>query len=172
MARKKYACARCKEGVVTAPWRGKVIEKGLLGPGFLSHVIVERFGNPLPYDRLEGKYRSEGLELSRSVLCESMARCAELLEPIAEQTRKEILASPVVNTDDTAVAAAASAGGGGGGVRVPGAAGVHQGRGHRSGAVSGSDRANSEAVPDRRSGGGSLRRSACAVASGESRAAA
>src|SRR4030042_4328785 len=112
MARKKYACARCKEGVVTAPWRGKVIEKGLLGPGFLSHVIVERFGNHLPDYRAEGKDRGEGLELARSVLCESMARCAELLEPIAEQTRKEILASPVVNTDDTPVVLAQSSGGG------------------------------------------------------------
>ena len=86
MARKKYACASCKEGVVTAPWRGKVIDKGMLGPGFLSHIIVDRFGNHLPYFRLERQYRSEGLELSRSVLCTSMARCGELLEPIADQT--------------------------------------------------------------------------------------
>ena len=112
MARKKYACNRCEERVVTAPWRGKVIEKGLLGPGFLSQVIVERFGNHMPYYRLEGKYRSEGLELSRSVLCESMTRCAELLEPIAEELRKEILASPIVNTDDTPVTLAKSSNGG------------------------------------------------------------
>jgi len=112
LVRKKYACGRCKEGVVTAPWRGKVIEKGLLGPGFLAHVIVERFGNHLPYFRLEGQYRGEGLELSRSVLCESMARCAELLEPVSEQIRQEILASPVVNTDDTPVTLAKSSEGG------------------------------------------------------------
>ena len=112
IARKKYACTRCQEGVVTAPWRGKVIEKGLLGPGFLAHVITERFGNHLPYYRLEGKYRSEGLELSRSVLCESMARCAELLEPIAEELRQEVLASDVVHTDDTPVTLAQSSEGG------------------------------------------------------------
>jgi len=75
-------------------------------------VIVERFGNHMPYFRLEGQYRSEGLDLSRSVLCESMARCAELLEPIAEQIRKEILASPIVNTDDTPVTVAQSSQGG------------------------------------------------------------
>jgi transposase len=112
LVRKKYACASCKQGVVTAPWRGKVIEKGLLGPGFLSHVIVQRFGNHMPYFRLEGQYRSEGLDLSRSVLCESMTRCAELLEPIAQQLKKEILASPVINTDDTPVTVAQSSSGG------------------------------------------------------------
>jgi len=112
IARKKYACTSCQEGVVTAPWRGKVIDKGLLGPGFLAHVITERFGNHLPYYRLEGKYRAEGLELSRSVLCESMARCAELLEPVAEELRKEVLASDVVHTDDTPVTLAQSSEGG------------------------------------------------------------
>lgn len=112
IARTKYACTTCHEGVVTAPWRGKVIDKGMLGPGFLAHVITERFGNHLPYYRLEGKYRSEGLELSRSVLCESMARCAELLQPIAEELRQEVLASDVVHTDDTPVTLAKSAEGG------------------------------------------------------------
>ena len=82
LARKKYACTSCREGVVTAPWRGKVIEKGMLGPGFLAHVIVERFAHHLPYYRLQSQYRDEGLDLSRSILCESTARCAELLEPV------------------------------------------------------------------------------------------
>ncbi|MCI0435204.1 MAG: IS66 family transposase, partial [Gemmatimonadetes bacterium] len=112
IARMKYACEQCHEGVVTAPWRGRVIDKGLLGPGFLAHVITERFGNHMPYFRLEGKYRQEGLDLSRSVLCESMARCAELLEPIAEELRQEVLASAVVHTDDTPVTLAKSAEGG------------------------------------------------------------
>ena len=113
-ARRKYSCTTCREGVVTAPWRGKVIDKGVLGPGFLSHLITERFARHQPYYRLEGKYRAEGLELSRSVLCESMARCAELLSPIAEQLRKEVLASPVVHTDDTPVTLAMPQGKAGG----------------------------------------------------------
>ncbi len=112
LARKKYACAQCKEGVVTASWRGKVIDKGMLGPGFLSHIIVERFGNHLPYFRLESQYRAEGLELSRSVLCASMARCAELLAPIADHLRQEILSEPIVHTDDTPVTLAQSSSGG------------------------------------------------------------
>jgi len=40
IARTKYSCVKCQEGVVTAPWRGRVIDKGLLGPGFLAHVIT------------------------------------------------------------------------------------------------------------------------------------
>jgi transposase len=112
IARTKYACATCREGVVTAPWRGKVIEKGVLGPGFLAHVITERFAHHLPYYRLEGKYKAEGLTLSRSVLCESMARCAELLEPIAAELKREVFAAEVIHTDDTPVTVAQALEGG------------------------------------------------------------
>jgi transposase len=112
IVRKKYACRRCQEGVKTAPWRGRVIEKGLLGPGFLAHVITERFGQHMPYHRLEKKYESEGFDLSRSVLCTSMARAAELLEPIAEELKREVIASPVIHTDDTPVVIAESSDGG------------------------------------------------------------
>jgi transposase len=66
--RAKYGCRGCTDGVRTAPGPDRVIDKGILGPGFLAHVAVERFGNHLPYNRLEKNYASEGLSLSRSVL--------------------------------------------------------------------------------------------------------
>ncbi len=103
IARKKYACKRCESNVKIAPGPERVIDKGILGVGFLAHVLVERFGHHMPYNRLESKYQSEGFELSRSVLCESAVRCAELLAPIAEQIKKDALASGIVQTDDTPV---------------------------------------------------------------------
>lgn len=111
-ARKKHACSACREGVVTAPCRGKVIVKGILGASYLEHVIVERFAQHQPYHRLESQYRAEGLDISRDVLCSSMHRCAELLDPIAEQLRGEVLAEPLVHTDGTPVTMAKSADGG------------------------------------------------------------
>ena len=93
----------CASGVKIAPGPDRVIDKGILGVGFLAHVLVERFGYHMPYNRLESKYAAEGFELSRSVLCESAGFCGELLEPIAEQIRKDALASGIVQTDDTPV---------------------------------------------------------------------
>jgi transposase len=103
IARKKYACKACENGVKIAPGPDRVIDKGLLGVGFLAHVLVERFAQHMPYNRLESKYASEGFDLSRSVLCESGVRCAELLAPIAEQIRRDAIASGVVQTDSTCV---------------------------------------------------------------------
>jgi transposase len=103
VARAKYACAACRESVVTAPAPARAIDKGLLGVGFLAHVISERFGNHMPYHRLEAKYADEGLSLSRSVLCSSAGRCADLLEPIVGQMKREMLAGPFIGVDDTPV---------------------------------------------------------------------
>ncbi len=101
--REKYACRGCECGVTTAPGPDRMIEKGLLGPGFIANVAVERFGNHMPYNRLEKKYKAEGLSLSRSVLERTMARFAEELAPISEQLRRDVLAEPVIFTDDTGV---------------------------------------------------------------------
>ena len=106
IARKKYGCKKCGGTARTAPGPDRVIEKGLLSPSFLAHIITERFGLHLPYHRMEQQYADEGLDLSRSVLQRSAAKCAELLEPIYDQLRKDVLAQPVVHTDDTPVTVA------------------------------------------------------------------
>jgi transposase len=105
IVRIKRACPdkACPSGVVTAPLPGRVIDKGILGPGFIAHVIYERFGNHMPYHRQEQKYKAEGLSLSRTVLCDTTMRCAELLEPVYEAHKLDVLASYVVQSDDTPV---------------------------------------------------------------------
>ena len=103
IARKKYGCARCGGAAKTAPGPDRVIDGGLLGPGFLAHVITERFLNHMPYYRQEQKYQSEGLSLTRTVLERSAARCAEILKPIAQRVEAEILSQDVLFTDDTPV---------------------------------------------------------------------
>lgn len=103
IARTKYACRVCQETVRMASGPERVIDKGLLGTSFLAHVITERFARHMPYYRLEQKYKSEGLSLSRSVLCRSALRCAELLLPIVEQVKRELLSGFLVGTDDTPI---------------------------------------------------------------------
>jgi transposase len=101
--RKKYCCRVCQEHVKIASGPDRVIDKGILGTGFLAHVIAERFGHHMPYHRLEKKYASEGLDLSRTILCRSSLQCAELLQPIWDAMVNEVRASPVIHTDDTPV---------------------------------------------------------------------
>lgn len=101
---KKYACRKCQGHVVVAPGVARVLDKCILGPNFLAQIAFDRFGNHLPYARLEKKYKAEGLDLSRSVLCSSTMRIAGLLEPVYQAHRTEILTSAkdsVLQVDDT-----------------------------------------------------------------------
>lgn len=100
----KYACAtHPEEGVRVGASRPSVIEGGLLGVSMLADVIVERMGNHMPFHRLEQKYQSEGLSLSRSVLCNSAHRCAEILEPIYQAQFRQILGDTLIQFDATGV---------------------------------------------------------------------
>jgi len=103
IVRKKYCCRECQEHVKIAAGPDRVIDKGILGVGFLAPVIAERFGHHLPYYRLEKKYETKGLDLSRTVLCRSSLQCAEILKPNWQAMLNEVRASPVIHTDDTPV---------------------------------------------------------------------
>lgn len=104
--RAKHACRSCQGNVIVADGPPCVIEKSILGPGFLAQIIFERFCNHMPYARLEKKYKAEGLSLSRSVMCSSVLRCAELLEPVYDAHVADVLESlenSVLQSDDTTV---------------------------------------------------------------------
>lgn len=109
IARKKYGCGKCGGAAKTAPGPQRVIDKGLLSPSFLAHVIAERFGMHMPYNRMEQQFADEGLDLSRSVLQRSAATCGEILEPIYDALGRDVISQPVVHTDDTPVTVAQDA---------------------------------------------------------------
>jgi len=65
-------------------------------------VKLPRATHP-PLYRQEGMIARSGLELSRSSMCGWMLGCAELLQPLVELMKKNVLASKVIQSDDTTV---------------------------------------------------------------------
>jgi transposase len=101
--RPKYACQTCEGNVVIAERLPEPIDKGLPGPGLLAHVAVSKYADHQPLYRQEGIYKRSGVELSRSTMCDWMAVTAELVAPIIKLMLSRILASKVVQNDDTTV---------------------------------------------------------------------
>lgn len=101
--RKKYACRHCQENVVTAKMPPSSIDKGLAGPGLLAQVIISKYGDHLPLYRQEGIFGRNGIHISISTMCDWVRQCAELLEPVWDCIKRDILSSHVINTDDTPV---------------------------------------------------------------------
>jgi len=98
----KYACAKgCT--VITAEKPMAPIEKGLPGPGLLAHVAVSKYGDHLPLHRQEAIFQRQGVELSRQTMADWMRAGADLVSPLYELMKQQVLDSKAIQTDDTPV---------------------------------------------------------------------
>jgi transposase len=79
------------------------IERGTAGPGMLADGIVRRWQDHQPLNRLEGIYRREGLDISKSTLCTWHEQLAALARPLVEAMFAEALREPYVCVDATGV---------------------------------------------------------------------
>lgn len=101
LRRAKLSCPSCEDGVVVAPVADKVIEKGRPGPGLLAHVMVAKYQDHLPLNRLEGIFARHGVELATSTLSGWVAAGAEALEPLYRELVRRVTQAYVLGTDDT-----------------------------------------------------------------------
>ena len=101
--RGKYACRYCEDGVVIADPPVRPIEKGRAGPGLLAKVVVAKYADHLPLNRLEGIFARHGVHLARSTMCDWVRDVSSLLSAIVKEMRRGILAASLVQTDDTPV---------------------------------------------------------------------
>jgi len=79
------------------------IPGGLAGPGVLARTIVQRWDDHLPLYRLERIWGREGLELSRSTVCNWHMQLAELVEPLLEAMWADALLADYLCVDATGV---------------------------------------------------------------------
>lgn len=79
------------------------IENGMAGPGLLANVIVRRFDDHLPYNRLENVYEREGMRLGRSTLFGWLDALRVLFAPLYDAMVVDARTAPYVCTDATGV---------------------------------------------------------------------
>ncbi len=96
----KYACD-CTVKTATKP--AQPIEKSTAGASLLAQVIVAKWADHQPLHRQEKMFERHGIDISRKTMGGWVARCAELLDPLYQLMKKELLSSKVIGTDDTSV---------------------------------------------------------------------
>lgn len=99
--RRKYAPSGGLGSVVMAPLPALPIEKGRPGPGVLAYVITSKYCDHLPLYRLEQIFARHGLHIPRTTQWDWVRDSADLLAPIVEAMKRQILASEKIHTDDT-----------------------------------------------------------------------
>lgn len=98
--RPKYARPR-DEGVAIAILPSRPIEKGIAGPGLLSHVLISKYVDHLPLYRQRQQFKRHDVEIAASTLSDWVAGSSRLLEPLYDLVRTQLLSCCYLMSDDT-----------------------------------------------------------------------
>jgi transposase len=103
--REKRACRGCEQGTVRMPELApRIVEKGLASDRVVVHTVVAKYCDHLPlYRQAVMLEREAGLEIGRATLDGWVMRVGELLEPIAQAMRRDLLCASYLQADETIV---------------------------------------------------------------------
>jgi transposase len=101
--RPKYACPTCKDGVTVALAPRSPVARSKAGAGLLAHVVVSKYADHVPLNRQTEIYRREGVDLSRTTLCDWVEQVFLLLGGIERAQWASVLSSQVLCADETPV---------------------------------------------------------------------
>lgn len=103
--REKRACKRCEEqGVSAAPLPPRIIEKSLVSDRVVIDTIIRKYADHLPLYRQSAiLHRDVGVDLSRATLDGWVMRVGELLMPLVEAMRRELILGRYIQADETPV---------------------------------------------------------------------
>jgi transposase len=101
LIRPRYVKAEC---FAIAPLPPQPIEQGMVGPGLLAQVILNKFEYHLPLFRQEKMFRQQfGVELSRKTMGCWVEQGAELLKPVYRSIREDLVAGNYLQADETPI---------------------------------------------------------------------
>jgi transposase len=103
--REKRACRGCQQGTVTmAPLEPRIVEKGLASDRVVIETVVGKYCDHLPlYRQAAILEREAGLEIGRATLDGWVMRVGELLLPVTQAMRKDLLNGRYLQADETTV---------------------------------------------------------------------
>ena len=80
------------------------IEQGMVGPGLLAQILVNKYEYHLPLYRQEKMFRQQfGVELSRKTMGSWVGQSRELLMPVYRVIREDLLAGNYLQADETPI---------------------------------------------------------------------
>jgi transposase len=103
--REKRVCKRCEEaGVVAAQAPERIIEKSLVSDRVVIDTVVAKYSDHLPlYRQSVILQREAGVEIGRATLDGWVMRVGELLIPMVNVIRRELLGCKYLQADETPV---------------------------------------------------------------------
>jgi transposase len=103
--REKRVCRECEQSsVVMAPLEARIVDKGLASDRVVVETVVGEYCDHLPlYRQAVILEREAGLEIGRATLDGWVMRVGEVLIPITQAMRKDLLNGSYLQADETTV---------------------------------------------------------------------
>ena len=109
--RPKYACKGCEgsasEGlsptVKIAPMPPQLIKQGIVTPGLLAYILVNKFCDGLPFYRQTNMFARLGIDISRSTMSNWAMLAAKACAPLQDAMCSRLHQSDIINMDETTV---------------------------------------------------------------------
>ena len=101
--RPKYA-RKDNEGVICGDLPSRPIDKGIAGPGLLSHILVSKYVYHLPFYRQSQRFKTEHqIDIPRSTMGGWQSSIASLLHLLYEEQKRQILGQGYLQVDETPI---------------------------------------------------------------------
>ena len=100
--RPKYALPH-KEGVVIAQMPSQTLPKSMAGSSLLAYLLVSKFIDHLPFYRQVQIFKREGVILSESTVNGWLKAVCELLEPLYDKLKQELLRQDYLQADESPI---------------------------------------------------------------------
>src|SRR5664279_4591744 len=103
--REKRACAHCiEQGVVTAPTPVRIAPKSIFSDETIINFLISKYCDATPlYRQCAGLRRDFDIDVALSTINDSVLRVGELLIPILEWMKRDLLAGNYIQADETFV---------------------------------------------------------------------
>ena len=103
--REKRACARCiEQGVATAPTPVRIAPKSIFSDETIISFLISKYADSVPLYRQRAiLLRDLGIDVALSTINDAVLRVGELLIPIVEVMKRDLLAGNYIQADETYV---------------------------------------------------------------------
>jgi transposase len=101
--REVLACKKCDAEMVRAPMGDKVVEGGAYGSRLVSELVVGKYRDGLPLNRLAEQLSRLGLSMPSSSMADQITWATDLLRPIWRQLIATVLGATVMHVDSTSI---------------------------------------------------------------------
>ena len=102
IVRRKYALAQ-EAGVVIGELPSLPLPKSNAGASLLAHLLVSKYQDHLPFYRQIEMFKRQGITLAQATINGWFSAAVNLLEPLYETLKKEVLSSDYIQIDETTI---------------------------------------------------------------------